>query len=71
MSVRDESVVRRDAYMWGLVAELECHRVRLEAMRAANLERAQAGFEAKYKEADFDKVADAIRGVANTLMTEV
>ena len=67
MSERGEDVVRRDAYMWGLVAELACHQATLEGMKATNAAWAAQGEQPQYAEDDFNELAKKMRGVSTAL----
>lgn len=67
MSERDEGVVRMDAGMWALVAELEALKAERAGMEALNQDNGGLG----YDEHAFYDVAKRMEALANRLRTEV
>lgn len=66
MSERDEGVVRMDAGMWGLVAEMYAVQARIEGMKAAN-----RGDVLVYDKNAFDMAERELYGIANALHTRI
>lgn len=67
MNERDEGVVRMDAQLWGLVAEMWADIACIEAMKAANKEREMRGESLAYPEESFREIIGGLNYISNTL----
>lgn len=71
MSVRDESVVRRDAVLWAHVADLWSLQATLEGMKARNTAVDIHGAPPVHGEDAFEEVARQMEDVGRRIRAEV
>ena len=67
----DEAVVRMQAQMYVLVAEMNAIIVSVESMKAANTERKSHGYALAYSEEAFVKASEDLYGEASALENHI
>jgi hypothetical protein len=67
----DEGIVRMQAQMFALVAEMNAILVSVEGMKAANTERESQGFALAYPESIFNDASKDLEGIATALRNQI
>lgn len=68
---RHEGVVRQDAAMWAMVAELFSHVAMIAGMTAENQQRSQLGKAMAYSDSGFIYHAEGLTEIAEKLRKEI